>query len=211
MPWIGAAGPNGHRAACLLRGGCSPDWMGWGWARADPGFLGDGSGPAEAQTEDRGWSRFGGAGPDGDSGLFWRASFEDQPRTTPDLRKLTGLGPLDQPDRRTAPPCCCPRQLVRGEAASNGESRLRTRLDDQRRSRLEGLFQRTIASTFVGLVAAAGLAGLRHQNLAAIRESGHSIGEYFAQDLLSEPPSSARRRAFFPRKLWTSWRFPGGW
>jgi hypothetical protein len=97
------------------------------------------------------------------------------------------------------------------QALSIGESRLRTRLDDQRRSRLQGLFQRTIASTFVALVAAAGLAGLRNQNLAAIRESGHSMGEYFAQDLLSDPPASSRRRAFFPRKLWTTWRFPSGW
>jgi hypothetical protein len=97
------------------------------------------------------------------------------------------------------------------QALSNGESRLRTRLDDQRRSRLQGLFQRTIASTFVALVAAAGLAGLRHQNLAAIRESGHSMGEYFAQDLLSDPPSSTRRRTFLPRKLWSTWRFPSGW
>jgi hypothetical protein len=128
MPWIGAAGPNGHRAACPLsrgglcplRGGCSPGRMGWGWARADPGFLGDGSGPAEAQTEDRGWSRFGSAGPDGDSGLVWRGGFEDQPRSTPDLRNPTGLGAPNQADRRTAPPRCCPRQrlrAVRGKAA----------------------------------------------------------------------------------------------
>ena len=59
MPWIGAAGPNGHRAACPLsgsglcplRGGCSPGRMGWSWARADPGFLGDGSGPLKRRRK----------------------------------------------------------------------------------------------------------------------------------------------------------------
>ena len=57
---------------------------GWvGWAMADPGLLGDGSGPAEAQTGDRGWWRFGSAGPDRDSGLVRRDSFEDQPRSAP--------------------------------------------------------------------------------------------------------------------------------
>jgi len=69
--------------------GCAPGRMEWGWARADPGFLGDGSGPAEAQTEDRGWSRFGSAGPDGDSGLIWRAHVEDHPRSAPDRSNLT--------------------------------------------------------------------------------------------------------------------------
>ncbi|MCX5957185.1 MAG: hypothetical protein NTW51_12450 [Cyanobacteria bacterium] len=38
------------------------------------------------------------------------------------------------------------------KALSDGETRLVTRLDDQRRSRLEGLVQRTIASTLVALV-----------------------------------------------------------
>jgi len=74
------------------------------------------------------------------------------------------------------------------EALRNGEARLRTRLDDQRRSRLEGLFQRTISGTFVALVAAAGLAGLRRQNLGAMVESGHKVGEYFGQDMLSDRP-----------------------
>jgi hypothetical protein len=111
--------------------------------------------------------------------------------------------PVVVPDSWCAP-CAAKLQAMASPA-------FRTRLNDQRRSRLEGLFQRTIASTFVGLVAAAGLASLRHQKLAAIRESGHSIGESFAQDLLSDPPASARRRAFFPRKLRTSWRFPSGW
>jgi hypothetical protein len=75
------------------------------------------------------------------------------------------------------------------KALSDGEARLMTRLDDQRRARLEGMFQRTIASIFVALVAAAGLAGLRRQNLAAIRESGHMVAEYFAQDLLIDRSS----------------------
>ena len=77
------------------------------------------------------------------------------------------------------------------EALRNGEARLRTRLDDQRRSRLEGLFQRTIASTLVALVAAAALAGLRRQNLAAIAASGHRVGDYFRQDLLHDRPLPA--------------------
>jgi hypothetical protein len=75
------------------------------------------------------------------------------------------------------------------KALSDGEARLMTRLDDQRRARLEGMFQRTIASIFVALVAAAGLAGLRRQNLAAIRASGHMVAEYFAQDLLIDRSS----------------------
>jgi hypothetical protein len=86
------------------------------------------------------------------------------------------------------------------QALSNGEARLMTRLDDQRRSRLEGLFQRTIASIFVALVTAAGLAGLRRQNLAAIRASGHKVGEYFAQDLLIDRPSRGGLRGSFDPK-----------
>jgi len=89
------------------------------------------------------------------------------------------------------------------QALSNGEARLMTRLDDQRRTRLEGLFQRTIASIFVALVAAAGLAGLRRQNLAAIRASGHMVGEYFAQDLLIDRSSQGGLRGSFDPK------FPG--
>jgi hypothetical protein len=89
------------------------------------------------------------------------------------------------------------------QALSNSEARLMTRLDDQRRTRLEGLFQRTIASIFVALVAAAGLAGLRRQNLAAIRESGHMVGEYFAQDLLIDRSSQGGLRGSFDPK------FPG--
>jgi hypothetical protein len=83
------------------------------------------------------------------------------------------------------------------QALSNGEARLMTRLDDQRRSRLDGLFQRTIASIFVALVTAAGLAGLRRQNLAAIRVSGHKVGEYFAQDLLIDRSSRGGLRGNF--------------
>lgn len=86
------------------------------------------------------------------------------------------------------------------QALSNGEARLMTRLDDQRRSRLEGLFQRTIASIFVALVTAAGLAGLRRQNLVAIRASGHMVGEYFAQDLLIDRSSRRGLRGYFDPK-----------
>jgi len=89
------------------------------------------------------------------------------------------------------------------QALSNGEARLMTRLDDRRRTRLEGLFQRTIASIFVALVAAAGLAGLRRQNLAAIRASGHMVGEYFGQDLLIDRSSQGGLRGSFDPK------FPG--
>ena len=89
------------------------------------------------------------------------------------------------------------------QALSNGEARLMTRLDDQRRTRLEGLFQRTIASIFVALAAAAGLAGLRRQNLAAIRASGHMVGEYFGQDLLIDRSSQGGLRGSFDPK------FPG--
>jgi hypothetical protein len=89
------------------------------------------------------------------------------------------------------------------QALSNGEARLMTRLDDQRRTRLEGLFQRSIASISVALVAAAGLAGLRRQNLAAIRASGHRVGEYFAQDLLIDRSSLGSLRGSFDPK------FPG--
>jgi hypothetical protein len=80
------------------------------------------------------------------------------------------------------------------QALSNSEASLMTRLDDQRRTRLEGLFQRTITSIFVALVAAAGLAGLRRQNLAVIRASGHKVGEYFAQDLLIDRSSQGGLR-----------------
>jgi len=88
------------RCAGLLAG---PNGVGC-WAMADPGFLGDGSGPAEAQTEDRGWSRFGSAGPDGDSGLIWRAHVEDQPRPLRINQTLHGSCAPVWADRRTAPP-----------------------------------------------------------------------------------------------------------
>ena len=88
MRWMPSKGlrvpmASGRLARCagLLAGA---GWVGVGWAKADPGLLGDGSGPAEAQTGDRGWSRFGSAGPDGDSGLVRRDSFEDHPRSAPD-------------------------------------------------------------------------------------------------------------------------------
>jgi hypothetical protein len=51
MPSLGAADAQGLRATCPLRGAGRQSRMGWvGGAMADPGLLGDGSGPAEAQT-----------------------------------------------------------------------------------------------------------------------------------------------------------------
>ena len=97
------------------------------------------------------------------------------------------------------------------QAVRNGEARLRTGLDDKRRKTMEGLFQRTVASTFVALVAAAGLAGLRRQNLAAISESGHGVGEYFAQDLLIDRPSPVRLRGSFHPKAAGNRSFPKEW
>lgn len=97
------------------------------------------------------------------------------------------------------------------EAMRNGEARLRTGLDDQRRSAMETLFQRTVASTFVALVAAAGLAGLRRQNLAAIRESGLRVGEYFAHDLLIDRPSVGRLRSPFHPESADNAAFPKQW
>ena len=97
------------------------------------------------------------------------------------------------------------------QALRNGEARLMTRLDDQRRTRLAGLFQRTIASTFVALVAAAGLAGLRRQNLDAIRESGHMAGEYFAQDLLIDRPLLGGLRGSFHPESADHPAFPKEW
>ena len=92
MPSLGAADAQGLRATCPLRGAGRRSRMGWvGGAMADPGLLGDGSGPAEAQTGDRGWSRFGSASPDGDSGLIRRNSFEDHPRSAPDRRNSTAF------------------------------------------------------------------------------------------------------------------------
>lgn len=55
MPSRGAADTHGLRATVPLRGAARRGRMGWvGWAMVDPRFLGDRSGPAEAQTEDRG-------------------------------------------------------------------------------------------------------------------------------------------------------------
>jgi hypothetical protein len=97
------------------------------------------------------------------------------------------------------------------QTVRNGEARLRTGLDDKRRSTMEGLFQRTLASTFVALVAAAGLAGLRRQNLAAIGESGHRVGEYFAQDLLNDRPAPVRLRGSFHPTAVDNPAFPKEW
>jgi hypothetical protein len=97
------------------------------------------------------------------------------------------------------------------QALREGEARLTTRLDDRRRSQLEGLFQRTIASIVVALVAAAALAGLRRQNLAAMRESGHRVGDYFGQDLLRDLPPSSRHRASLHPAAGDNAPFPQEW
>ena len=97
------------------------------------------------------------------------------------------------------------------KALSNGEARLVTRLDDQRRSRLEGLFQRTIASTFVALVAAAALAGLRRQNLAALRVSGHKVSDYFGQDLINDQPASMGFGSSFDPESAENSAYPKEW
>jgi hypothetical protein len=97
------------------------------------------------------------------------------------------------------------------KALSNGEARLVTRLDDQRRSRLEGLFQRTIASTFVALVAAAALAGLRRQNLAALRISGHKVSDYFGQDLINDQPASMGFGSSFDPESAENSAYPKEW
>lgn len=54
------------------------------------------------------------------------------------------------------------------DALRVGEGQLRGRLDELRRNNLEGLAQRILQSSLVCLVAAAGLAVLRQQNLALI-------------------------------------------
>ncbi len=92
MPSMGAADAQGLRATCPLRGADRRGRMGWvGGAMADPGLLGDGSGLAEAQMGDRGWSRFGSADPDGDSGLVWRDGVEDLSRSAPDRSNPTAF------------------------------------------------------------------------------------------------------------------------
>lgn len=92
------------------------------------------------------------------------------------------------------------------EALQVGEGRLRGRLDELRRSSLEGLAQRILQSSLVCLVAAAGLAVLRHQNLAVIEGSGHSLASYFHQDLLPERRGRRRLVSGYPKDA-----FPYGW
>lgn len=69
------------------------------------------------------------------------------------------------------------------EALASGQARLENRLDDVRRSRLEGLFQRTLGAALVALITATGLGALRRQNLEAIRQSGSEANLYFTRDL----------------------------
>lgn len=93
-----------------------------------------------------------------------------------------------------------------GEALRNGESQLRGRLEDLNRSRGEGLAMRTFQSGLVCLVAAAGLAVLRLQNLSLVLSSGHRIGSYFGQDPLPLARQRGRRRVRRP-----SGAFPHAW
>ena len=99
------------------------------------------------------------------------------------------------------------------QALNNGQARLETRLDDLRRSRLEGLYQRTIAASGVALVAAMSLGTLLRQNVAIIPSSGNA-SEFFAGDLFVEYPgrrrsssssSSSRSRNHAPEAI------PEGW
>lgn len=92
------------------------------------------------------------------------------------------------------------------DALRVGEGQLRGRLDELRRNNLEGLAQRILQSSLVCLVAAAGLAVLRQQNLALIEGSGHSLGSYFRQDLLPERRGRRRRVSGYPKNA-----FPYGW
>jgi len=80
------------------------------------------------------------------------------------------------------------------ESLANGQARLQSRLDDLRRSRLEGLFQRTLGSALVALVTATALTALRRQNLAAIQESGSNANLYFTSDLRRHGPAGYRQR-----------------
>jgi hypothetical protein len=81
------------------------------------------------------------------------------------------------------------------EALSMGQARLQNRLDEVRRTRLEGLFLRTMGSMGVALAAAFALFGLRRQNLAMIRDSGGQADAYFAADQLMRSQGSFRRRS----------------
>lgn len=120
MPSLGAADAQGHPATCPLCGAGRRSRMGWvGGAMGDPGLLGDGSGPAEAQTGDRGWSRFGSVSPDADSELirFW-ADQEEQLRGSHSVHPRS-IKPYSVPAPRSGwsaerlPPGRCPRRLVR--------------------------------------------------------------------------------------------------
>lgn len=79
------------------------------------------------------------------------------------------------------------------EALANGQARLENRLDEVRRSRLEGLFQRTLGGTLVALITATGLAALRRQNLDAIRQSGSDANLYFSSDLRRQGVAASGR------------------
>jgi hypothetical protein len=122
MPSLGAADAQGLRATCPLRGAGRRSRMGWvGGAMGDPGLLGDGSGPAEAQTGDRGWSRFGSASPDAVSGLIRRNSYEERPRSTLDRSNLTAFQrPCPGWSAERLLPGRCPRRLVRAGGGNSG-------------------------------------------------------------------------------------------
>jgi hypothetical protein len=93
------------------------------------------------------------------------------------------------------------------EALRNGEAQLRGRYDDVSRQRNQGLAQRTLESSLVCLVVAAGLAVLRLQNLSLIEASGKPVSFYFGNDLLPEHAKRRRRRASnYPEEA-----FPNAW
>ncbi len=80
------------------------------------------------------------------------------------------------------------------QALANGQARLQTRLDELRRNRLEGLFQRTLGSSLVAVVTATGLSALRRQNLEAIQEGGGRANLYFTSDLRRRGMGPYRQR-----------------
>lgn len=79
------------------------------------------------------------------------------------------------------------------EALTNGQARLENRLDEVRRSRLEGLFQRTLAAGLVAAITATGLLALRRHNQEAIQQSGSEANLYFTRDLRRQGVRSSSR------------------
>ncbi|MFM7268586.1 MAG: hypothetical protein ACKOZT_08385 [Cyanobium sp.] len=95
-----------------------------------------------------------------------------------------------------------------GEALRVGEAQLRGRLEDLRRRRAEGLAERTLQSVLICLVAAAGLAVLRLQNLTLMHRSGHRLAHYLSQDLL---PQQRRHDGRLRARELHGAPYPHGW